>query len=67
MISTMLAFPVPFSRSRYRSIRRCAARYDGDRYAQRRTCRQQFLAMAFAQLTYRESLRTLKLPGRDWT
>lgn len=43
-----------------REFRRCVARYDGDRYAKKLSCWQQFLAMAFAQLTYRESLRDIE-------
>src|SRR3989344_6964309 len=33
------------------------ARYRGERYAKSFSCRDQFLAMAFGQLAYRESLR----------
>jgi Transposase DDE domain/Domain of unknown function (DUF4372) len=40
-----------------RSFDRCVARYQGERYAKRFLCRDQFLAMAFGQLAYRESLR----------
>ena len=36
---------------------RCVARYQGERYAKNLSCREQFLAMAFGQLSYRESLR----------
>jgi hypothetical protein len=43
-----------------RDFRRCVARYGGDRYAKKLSCWQQFLAMAFAQLTYRESLRDIE-------
>lgn len=43
-----------------REFRRCVARYGGDRYAKKLSCWQQFLAMAFAQLTYRESLRDIE-------
>ena len=39
-----------------REFRRCAARYRGDRYTKTLSCWEQFLAMAFAQLAYRESL-----------
>ena len=35
------------------------ARYEGDRYRKRFSCRDQFLAMAFGQLSYRESLRDI--------
>src|SRR5215471_13553754 len=40
---------------------RCVKRYDGNRYTKRFTCWDQFLAMAFAQLTYRESLRDIEV------
>src|SRR5271166_3158990 len=43
-----------------RDFRRCVARYGGDRYLKKLSCWQQFLAMAFAQLTYRESLRDIE-------
>jgi transposase len=36
------------------------ARYGGDRYAKDFSCWDQYLAMAFAQLTYRESLRDIE-------
>ena len=38
----------------------CVARYDGDRKASRFSCWDQYLCMAFAQLTYRESLRDIE-------
>ena len=40
-----------------RTLDRCVARYQGERYVKQLTCREQFLAMAFGQLAYRESLR----------
>jgi hypothetical protein len=43
-----------------RDFRRCVAHYGGDRYSKKLSCWQQFLAMAFAQLTYRESLRDIE-------
>ena len=42
------------------SFRRCVGRYRGDRHVQRFSCMDQFLCMAFAQLTYRESLRDIE-------
>jgi len=36
---------------------RITARYGGDRRVRSLTCAEQYRAMAFAQLTYRESLR----------
>jgi len=41
-------------------FRQAVARYNGDRRVRRFTCWQQFLCMAFAQLTYRESLRDIE-------
>lgn len=43
-----------------REFRRCVARYDGDRRLRGLSCWEQYLAMAFAQLTYRESLRDIE-------
>jgi hypothetical protein len=39
---------------------RCIRRYDGNRRVRRLSCRDQYLAMSFAQLTYRESLRDIE-------
>ena len=39
----------------------CVRRYRGERRVGRFSCRDQFLAMAFAQLTYRESLRDIEV------
>jgi hypothetical protein len=36
---------------------RIVARYDGDHRVRALSCAKQYRAMAFAQLTYRESLR----------
>ncbi len=41
-------------------FRECVARHDGNYHVRRFTCYDQFLAMAFAQLTYRESLRDIE-------
>lgn len=45
----------------YEDFRRCVDRYDGDRGVRRLSCWEQFLAMAFAQLTRRESLRDIEV------
>ena len=45
----------------HNEFRRCVQRFDGDRNTKRFTCWDQFLAMAFAQLTYRESLRDIEV------
>jgi len=39
---------------------RIVERHDGDRYAKSLSCAEQFRVMAFAQLTYRESLRDIE-------
>jgi hypothetical protein len=41
-------------------FRRCVDRYDGDYKVQSFSCLDQFLCLAFAQLTYRESLRDIQ-------
>src|SRR5476649_481874 len=41
-------------------FRRCVARYGGDAYVKSFSCHDQWLAMAFAQLTHCESLRDLE-------
>jgi Domain of unknown function (DUF4372)/Transposase DDE domain len=43
-----------------REFRRCVARYGGDARPRGFSCWDQYLAMAFAQLTYRESLRDIE-------
>jgi len=45
----------------HNEFNRCVARYDGNRRVRRRSCWEQFLAMAFAQMTYRESLRDIEV------
>jgi hypothetical protein len=42
------------------TLRRCVARYQGERKVKTFSCLDQFLCMAFAQLTYRESLRDIE-------
>src|ERR1017187_2428654 len=46
---------------------RCVARYSGNRKIQSFTCQDQFLCMAFAQLTFRESLRDIEACLRSQT
>ena len=41
-------------------FRKCVKRYNGNYKIKRFTCWEQFLCMAFAQLTYRESLRDIE-------
>src|SRR5260370_16277633 len=44
----------------HKEFQKCVARYRGDRYAKNFSCWDQYLGMAFAQLTYRESLRDIE-------
>jgi Domain of unknown function (DUF4372) len=43
-----------------RKFQTCVARYDGDYKSSQFSCWDQYLCMAFAQLTYRESLRDIE-------
>jgi hypothetical protein len=42
-----------------KQFQRCVERYGGERKVQRFSCLDQFLCLAFAQLTYRESRKRL--------
>jgi hypothetical protein len=44
----------------HREFQRCVRRYRGDARVRRFTCWDHFLTLAFAQLTYRESLRDIE-------
>jgi hypothetical protein len=44
----------------HREFQSCVARYQADRHVHRFSCWDQWLCMAFAQLTHRESLRDLE-------
>jgi hypothetical protein len=44
----------------HKEFQKCVARYSGNGYLKSFSCWNQFLAMAFAQLTYRESLRDIE-------
>ncbi len=43
-----------------KEFQKCVSRYRGDSYLKSFSCWDQFLAMAFAQLTYRASLRDIE-------
>lgn len=43
-----------------KQFQRCVVRYDGNKNVRTYSCWDQFLSMAFAQLTYRESLRDIE-------
>ena len=55
VFSQLMAF-LPLS-----TFRRCVATHRGDHKVQDFTCMDQFFTMAFAQLTYRESLRDIEV------
>lgn len=55
LVFAQLAAHLPLS-----TLRRCVARYGGEHKVQRFSCLDQFLVMAFAQLTFRESLRDIE-------
>ena len=55
VFSQLMAF-LPLS-----TFRRCVAKHRGDHKVHDFTCMDQFLTMAFAQLTYRESLRGIEV------
>src|SRR5437763_15552092 len=44
----------------WKRFQRLVLKYGGDRYVKQFSCSNQFLCMAFAQLTYRESLRDIE-------
>lgn len=44
----------------WKTFHRISDRHDGDRYVKSMTCADQFRVLAFAQLTYRESLRDIE-------
>src|SRR5258708_8401019 len=44
----------------HQQFQKCVARYDGGRYLKNLSCWDQYVAMVFAQLTYRESLRDIE-------
>src|SRR5271163_3541877 len=44
----------------HQEFQKCVVRYGGGRYLKNLSCWDQYLAMAFAQLTYRESLRDIE-------
>jgi transposase len=44
----------------HKEFQKCVTRYDGDHHRRSFSCWDQYLAMAFAQFTYRESLRDIE-------
>ena len=60
MIEGKLVFAQLMQHLPLSSFRRCVARYQGEYKVKSFSCLDQFLCMAFAQLTYRESLRDIE-------
>lgn len=61
MPTTRTVFAELMSHVSQRKFETCVLRYDGDRKTSRFSCWDQYLCMAFAQLTYRESLRDIEV------
>lgn len=61
MYSGKLVFSQVMDHLPMHTFRRCVERYEGNRKVHRFTCLDQYLCMAFAQLTYRESLRDIEV------
>jgi len=57
MYEGKLVFAQLMDRLPMHTFRRCVARFKGDRSVKSFTCQDQLRCMAFAQLTFRESLR----------
>jgi len=60
MNSGKLVFAQVMSHLPLTTFRRCVARYSGEHKVKHFSCLDQFMCMAFAQLTYRESLRDIE-------
>ena len=61
MYSGKLVFAQVMDHLPMHTFRQAVRRYGGDRYVKSFPCHSQFLCMAFAQLTYRESLRDIEV------
>ena len=57
MYSGSLVFAQIMGHLPWHVFNRCVSRYGGDRYVKAFSCADQYRCMAFAQLTYRSSLR----------
>ncbi len=60
MNSGKLVFAQLMAHIPHTTFRRCVTRYGGEHKVKQFTCFDQYLCMAFAQLTYRESLRDIE-------
>ena len=61
MYSGKLVFAQVMDHLPMHTFRRAVSRYGGNRYVKSFPCHSQFLCMAFAQLTYRDSLRDIEV------
>jgi uncharacterized protein DUF4372/DDE family transposase len=60
MYAGQLVFTQLMDHLPWQTFRRIVSRYDGDRRVRHFSCADQFRCLAFAQLTYRESLRDIE-------
>jgi hypothetical protein len=60
MYTGKLVFSQAMEHLPFHTFRRCVQRYQGNRHMKRFSCQDQYRSMAFAQLTYRESLRDIE-------
>ena len=60
MYASKLVFSQVIDHLPIHTFRRCVVRYQGNRYVKSFSCLDQYLCMALAQLTYRESLRAIE-------
>lgn len=61
MPSSRLVFAQLMAHLPLHTFRRLVTKFDGNRYVKRLSCLDQFLAMAYAQITARESLREIEV------
>ena len=60
MFTGKLVFAQAIDHLPLHTLRRCIQRYNGNRHVKHFSCQDQYRCMAFAQLTYRESLRDIE-------
>ena len=60
MYTGKLVFSQVMDHLPWHSFHRCVARYHGNRKVKSFSCSDQYRSMAFAQITYRESLRDIE-------
>ncbi len=60
MFTGKLVFAQTIDHLPLHTLRRCIQRYEGNHHIKSFSCQDQYRCMAFAQLTYRESLRDIE-------